>query len=263
MRTAGHAEAVWATASPWLPGLTVEVLPSIDSTNSELMRRARAGQTDPCLLMAHEQTAGRGRMGKTWVGQRGDALTFSIGLPLAPADWSGLSLAVGLALAKALHPSVRLKWPNDLWLAERKLGGILVETCALEGAGPQRWVVIGAGINLRAPIALPAIAATSPPSVAPMPPAGLHEWLPDTSPGYWLEMLAPPLIQAVLRFEQTGFAPLVSDYAERDALLGREVWVSDGQTGTACGVDQRGALLLTTPGGLITLTHHEVSVRPC
>jgi BirA family biotin operon repressor/biotin-[acetyl-CoA-carboxylase] ligase len=262
MRTAGHAEAVWAAVSPWVPGLTVEVLPTIDSTNSELMRRARAGQTDPCLLMAHEQSAGRGRMGKTWVGQRGDALTFSIGLPLAPADWSGLSLAIGLALAKALHPSVRLKWPNDLWLDERKLGGILVETCALEGAGPQRWVVIGAGINLRAPTALPAMAA-SPTSAAPMPPAGLHEWLPDTSPGYWLEVLAPPLIQAVLRFEKTGFGPLVEDYAERDALQGREVWVSNGQTGTACGVDPSGALLLQTPGGLVTLTHHEVSVRPC
>ena len=60
------AEAVWEAVAPLLPGFTVEVLPSIDSTNTELMRRARAGQTEPTLLVAEQQTAGRGRLGRVW-----------------------------------------------------------------------------------------------------------------------------------------------------------------------------------------------------
>ena len=93
------AEAIWEAVSPQLPGFSVEILPQVDSTNSELMRRARAGQTDAVLLVAETQSAGRGRLGRQWVSQRGDSLTFSLGLPIAPQDWSGLSLAVGLSLA--------------------------------------------------------------------------------------------------------------------------------------------------------------------
>ena len=122
--------------APWL----IESLPEVDSTNSELMRRARAGQTHPLLLIAERQTAGRGRLGRQWHGQAGDSLMFSMGLTLNPANWSGLSLAVGLSLVNSLDPGQRhglgLKWPNDLWLmpaggrgAEgRKLGGLLIET---------------------------------------------------------------------------------------------------------------------------------------
>ena len=123
-----HVESIWQAVVPTLPTFTVEVVPSIDSTSSELMRRARDGLVDPVLLVTEEQTAGRGRMGKGWHSRPGQSLTFSLALPLAPADWSGLSLAVGVSLAESLHPDVRLKWPNDLWLQERKLGGILVET---------------------------------------------------------------------------------------------------------------------------------------
>ena len=90
------AEAVWEAVEPLLPGFSVEVLPEIDSTNTELMRRARAGRHEPVLLVAERQTAGRGRMGRVW--QDGGApeagelpsLMFSLGLPLAPADWVGL-----------------------------------------------------------------------------------------------------------------------------------------------------------------------------
>ena len=133
------AEDLWLAMVALQPGLTVEVLPEIDSTNTELMRRARAGQTEPVLLVAETQTAGRGRLGRPWHGEVGHALTFSLGLMLKPADWSGLSLAVGLSLARSLDPhgelGVRLKWPNDLWvkrpdtpLGWGKLAGILIET---------------------------------------------------------------------------------------------------------------------------------------
>ena len=98
------AEAIWEAVVPQLPGFTVEVLPTVDSTNTELMRRARAGQSDPVLLVAEQQTAGRGRLGRAWRSQPGDSLMFSLGLPLAPADWSGLSLAVGVSVAESLQP---------------------------------------------------------------------------------------------------------------------------------------------------------------
>ncbi|MGE4376796.1 MAG: biotin--[acetyl-CoA-carboxylase] ligase, partial [Burkholderiaceae bacterium] len=87
-----------------LPGGIVEVLERIDSTNTELMRRARDGHCVPTLLVAEQQTAGRGRLGRQWLSSPGDSLTFSLGLPLAPRDWSGLSLAVGLSVAESLQP---------------------------------------------------------------------------------------------------------------------------------------------------------------
>jgi BirA family biotin operon repressor/biotin-[acetyl-CoA-carboxylase] ligase len=102
------AEAIWQAVAPLEEGFTVEVLPQIDSTNTELMRRARAGRAEPVLLVAENQTAGRGRLGRGWSSSPADSLTFSLGLPLAPADWSGLSLAVGASLAESLHPEVRL-----------------------------------------------------------------------------------------------------------------------------------------------------------
>jgi len=258
---AGHLETVWTQVTPWLPGFTVEALPEIDSSNAELMRRARAGHTDACLLVAEHQTAGRGRMGKRWVGEPGDALTFSLGLPLAPRDWSGLSLAVGLVLAQALHSRVRLKWPNDLWLDGRKLGGILVETATLPTPDERRWLVVGVGLNLRLPTELPAPPDDGAP--APVPPAAVAEWWPQARVGQVLEAVAAPLVQALLRFEREGFAPLVDAFSERDALCGLRVNISNGQTGVAKGVDASGALRVSTETGPLVLTHHEVSVRPC
>lgn len=119
---------------PDWPGFSIEILPEIDSTNTELMRRARKALHDPVLLIAERQTAGRGRLGRAWHGELGHALTFSLGLPYQPHNWSGLSLAVGLSLAESLGPDIQLKWPNDLWRQQRKLGGILIEA-ASQGGG--------------------------------------------------------------------------------------------------------------------------------
>jgi BirA family transcriptional regulator, biotin operon repressor / biotin---[acetyl-CoA-carboxylase] ligase len=90
-------EAIWEAVSPQLPGFTAEVLPEIDSTNTELLRRFKSGRPEPTLLLAEQQTAGRGRLGRVWHSQRGASLTFSLGMQLQPADWSGLSLAVGIS----------------------------------------------------------------------------------------------------------------------------------------------------------------------
>src|SRR5690606_5318600 len=75
--------------APLLPGLVIEVLASVDSSNTELLRRARRGSLVPTLLIAEEQTAGRGRQGRAWYSGAGDVLAVSLGLPYAPRDWSG------------------------------------------------------------------------------------------------------------------------------------------------------------------------------
>ena len=268
------AEAIWEAVVPQLPGFTVEVLPTVDSTNTELMRRARAGQSDPVLLVAEQQTAGRGRLGRAWRSQPGDSLMFSLGLPLAPADWSGLSLAVGVSVAESLQPvlpppgsatpRVGLKWPNDLWLGgaggERKLGGILVETASFvapQGAAAPasagtRYVVVGVGLNIR------------PPDAAGMglPPGGLQEVDALLDAPTALLRVAAPLVAMLQSFAGYGFAPMQPRFALRDVLQGRSVVLSDGHSGTAQGVGEDGALWVLTDSGMQPVTSSEVSVRP-
>ena len=246
------AEAIWQAVEPSLPGFTVEILPETDSSNSELMRRARGGRMDPVLLVAQRQTAGRGRLGRGWTSAEGASLTFSIGMALAPADWSGLSLAVGVSLAECLHPSVRLKWPNDLWLQDRKLGGILIETASFVERQARRYAVIGVGINIKPP-------GTSDFSTAP---ACLQELLADVDAGQALLRIAPSLVQAVQAFETLGFAAFQARFDARDALRDRAVVLSDGTMGTAHGTSESGALLVHTAGGMQTVSSAEVSVRP-
>ena len=258
------AEDLWQALVAWQPGLTVEVLPQIDSTNTELMRRARAGQNDPVLLVAEAQTAGRGRLGRPWHGQAGDALTFSLGLPLMPRDWSGLSLAVGLSLAQSLDPEgalgVRLKWPNDLWAAQAqtsdgwgKLAGVLIETALTAGAAPDqaRYCVVGVGINIAPPQA----------SGLSTEPLGLQQlWSEATAPST-LALVALPLLKALLAFEREGFAPLQALFNARDALHDMPVRLSDGRVCTARGVAPDGALRVDTAQGRERITSAEVSVR--
>ena len=250
------AEAIWEAVAPALPGFTVEVLPALDSTNSELMRRARDGRTDPVLLLAEHQSAGRGRMGRSWISRPGASLTFSLAMALAPRDWSGLSLAVGLSVADSLHPDIRLKWPNDLWLDERKLAGILLETGSAIGLAPgQRYLVVGIGLNIERPQG----ELAGPLSTAP---AGLCERLPALDAPAVLLRLVPPLVRTLLQFERTGFAPFRDGFQARDALRQRALRLSDGSAGTACGVDAGGGLLVHTAAGMKTVTSAEISVRP-
>lgn len=247
------AEAIWEAVVPLLPGFTVEILPEIDSSNSELMRRARNGRGEPTLLVAERQTAGRGRLGRAWASAPGDSLTFSLGLPLAPADWSGLSLAVGVSLAENLHPALRLKWPNDLWLQDRKLGGILIETASFgDGQAGARQAVVGIGLNI-APRAADGLAT---------PPASLCELDPDAQAPEVLLRIVPPLVRDLQAFAQFGFAPFQARFDARDALRDRQVTLSDGTTGSAHGVSEAGALLVHTAAGLHAVSSSEVSVRP-
>lgn len=255
-----NAEALWEAVAPRLPGFTIDILPSVDSSNTELMRRARAGDTAPTLVVAEQQTAGRGRMGKPWASSLGDSLMFSLALPLAPQDWSGLSLAVGQVLAEALQPGgatathqprIGIKWPNDLWLeGDRKLAGILIETAHF-GHGP-RQVIVGVGINVR----------PRHEQNLSTPPACLQDLDPRWDAPAALTAVIPPLVDCLQRFEADGFAPFRTAFAARDLLRGRPVRLSDGTEGMAEGVGTDGALLVRTARGLEQITSSEVSVRP-
>lgn len=257
-----------ALGASLLPGWTAEVLEEVGSTNQHLVqalhaqaRTPQAAAPAPRLLVARRQTAGRGRLGRSWTAEPGASLTCSLQLPLARADWSGLSLAVGLALAQALDPQagrIGLKWPNDLWLMDgpaqgRKLGGILIEGL---GAGPRRVAVIGIGLNLHAQpaqaLAVPAAA------LAELPGAPVQ--VPEA-----LRCLLPPLLRTLLAFERGGFAPMAPDYARYDLLRGQPVTTNSPTCpgGTGAGVAEDGALRLRLADGrLEQIVSGEVSVRP-
>jgi BirA family biotin operon repressor/biotin-[acetyl-CoA-carboxylase] ligase len=204
-------------------------------------------------------------MGRAWQSQPGAGLTFSWGMHLAPTDWSGLSLAVGLALVEALDPNgkwgLQLKWPNDLcWQsagAVRKLGGILIETqmAAASAETPaRRWCVVGVGLNLQTPEI----------DGAGLAPVGWREITSEaTPPGPdLLQACMTTLVPAMQAFERHGFGPLAERFAQRDALRGQTVVLSDGRSGTAQGVDAQGALRVQMAQGLQSVHSAEVSVRP-
>jgi BirA family transcriptional regulator, biotin operon repressor / biotin---[acetyl-CoA-carboxylase] ligase len=275
------AEALWEALVPRLPGLSIEIVERLDSTNSELAERLRQAarvqhdrrgnrQDDllPQLLVATHQTAGRGRLGRRWHSTPGSSLTFSLALPLARADWSGLSLAVGLAVVDALDPHGRrlgLKWPNDLMLCDmgaagadcnaggrmgRKLGGILIESVAV---GARRAAVIGIGVNVGAQPAVDADYETG----------SLSELDAEATPQSTLARLAGPLVETLAAFERDGFAPFQDAYARRDVLRGQRVRTSDAtlQDGVAAGVDADGALRISAGGETRRVVSGEVSVR--
>ena len=267
------AEDIWQSCVSLLPALTVEVLKEVDSTNSELMRRARSGLTDPVLLVAESQTAGRGRLGRKWHAQAGDALTFSLGLMLHPADWSGLSLAVGLSVVESLDPQgalgLRLKWPNDVWVLQQpkqwaKLAGILIETAITQNE--ERFCVIGIGVNIASPnaqdLSMPAIGLrehlTGVETASSAEPSSSGATLAPQA----LALIAKPLLAAVLAFEAKGFAPLQAAFQQRDVLRDMPVTLSDGRQGTARGVDNTGVLRVETPQGMQLINSAEVRVRP-
>lgn len=263
------AEALQSALAAHWSGSVVEVAATCDSTNTTLVERARAGDAAPRVLVAEQQTAGRGRLGRAWASVPGGSLTFSIAVPYAPADWQGLSLVVGAVVAEALDPPgaavqgprIALKWPNDLWLSEgpgrgRKLAGILIETVA---SGTQRVAVIGIGVNvLRA--ALPEVAAGASTGAA-----AWQEIEPQASAPRALARLLPPLAAALRRFEREGYAPWTAAYARRDLLRGCRVSTTQAgaEAGVAEGTDARGALLVRTDDGRVqAIVGGEVSVRP-
>lgn len=243
--------------------LDVHVVDVTASTNADLMAAATKLPSGR-VLVAELQTAGRGRRGRAWHAPLGGSLAFSLLWKFAggAASVSGLSLAVGLAVARALDRcgavGVMLKWPNDLLVRRdagwAKLGGILIEI-----AGPSNGpvhAVIGIGLNLR----LGPDAAR-----IDQPVADLRSLGATLSRDHVLALMLDELALALRTFAADGFAPFVAYWNARHAFAGQRVVMSVAGTalieGIALGVLPDGALLLETPNGPRSVTSGELSLR--
>ena len=234
---------------------SVDVAWTIDSSNSELLRRPVATDGMATVLLAERQTSGRGRLGRAWASPLAAHLYLSLSRTFAGglARLAGLSLVAGVATVEALHQlgfdQARLKWPNDLVVPTgdtlHKLGGLLVEGGG-EHAGPVR-AVIGLGLNVRMPAAIGAaidqpwcdlarLSTTAGlPSRNALAAAILARWLP-----------------ALEEFDSTGLEPFLPRYAAFDALAMRPVTLHEGtttRTGIAVGLAPDGALRVRTSDG--------------
>jgi len=248
------------------PDFNVEVLHQTDSTNTQLLSRLRQGNTTPTLLVAEDQTAAKGRMGKSWSVQPGHSLTFSFLIPTQLENIGWLALVTACALISVLQKklphqhhtnTLKIKWPNDIWfkpapgLQWHKLAGILIETST---ANRQRYAVIGVGINI-SPLC-------APPS-SHIPYGYLQQIDPDWDVPTTFAHIAPELIQAVYNFNKEGIPHWEILFRHYDLLLGQPLRTSNGIEGIGAGVNPQGHLLIKTPCGIQPIHSGEISVRPC
>ena len=242
-------------------GLQIDILEHAGSSNALLLQRATQGAPGGSVLAVEWQSAGRGRMGRSWHAGLGDALTFSVlwRFERGLSGLSGLSLAVGVALLRALRelgvPQARLKWPNDVMLEEGKLAGILIEAQG-EMLGPCA-VVIGIGLNLAPP---PAAARLDQPA-ADLLACGIT--LSERS--RVLGLVLKHLVMVLQQFAADGFAPFREEWEQAHLFRQRPVMLRmpDGSAveGVALGVTDAGALRVETAGGLREFHSGEVSLR--
>jgi BirA family transcriptional regulator, biotin operon repressor / biotin---[acetyl-CoA-carboxylase] ligase len=258
LSSAAVQERLTGSARTWLRDLRTVLL--ADSTNTRLMERAAHSALDGIVMLAEAQSAGRGRRGREWYSPFGRSIALSLGLrlPLPAADLGGLSLAVGLAVADALLTlgvqHLQLKWPNDLLLQGRKLGGILIEFARSDAAHSD--LVIGVGLNVSR---APGLGARVDQPVACLAESGLQL---DRN------QLVARLISAIhtfaARYADQGFGPMRAAWERLNAHQGAEVSVTAGDrvlSGIVLGVDDHGALLLETHAGVRVVIGGDVTLR--
>lgn len=240
-------------------GLLLEVRFLVDSSNSELAR-IRRSEVPAQALLAEAQSAGRGRRGRNWRSPPGSGIYLSLAWRFESGltGLSALSLVAGLAAARVLRAhgasTVGLKWPNDLWADDRKLGGCLIDISG-SAEGPCE-AIIGLGLN----VDLPQVDGIDQPWTD-LARLGVRA---DRNP------LAADLINAlsdhVARLDRQGFAAFIQDWPDYDLLAGRPITVQSARgeplIGTAAGIDQQGRLGLDSGQGRHWLAQGEISVRP-
>ena len=241
--------------------IDLQILDIAESTNLLLMQRAPLGGHAQCIV-AEMQTQGRGRRGRAWHGALGGSLTFSLSwrFNLGVSQLSGLSLAVGVALVRALHElgysGIQLKWPNDLMHGYRKLGGVLIELQG-DAMGPAS-AVIGIGLNLR----LPDIVKNKIDQAA----VDLHTLKSAAvSRNNLLGVVLRHLAEMLVLFEAQGFEALRAEWEQAHAYHAKPVIMRmpDGAEiqGTVRGVAPDGALILQTASGERRFGSGEMSLR--
>ncbi|RPI44748.1 MAG: biotin--[acetyl-CoA-carboxylase] ligase [Betaproteobacteria bacterium] len=242
-------------------GLAVRVVDCCESTNADMLIEAEMGVSSGRVLVAEMQTRGRGRLGRRWHSGIASALTFSLlwRFERSVAGLAGLSLAVGVAIARALRIQgigAELKWPNDLLWQGRKLGGILIEVRG-DSLGPCA-AVIGVGLNVR-------LGAAEKQRID-QPAADLSETgMPRRSRTEWLTHVLAELAAVLPRFDAQGFAAVHEEWMRYHAHQGARVCLvmPDGTKleGEALGVDESACLLIATDHGVESVHAGDVSLR--
>ena len=249
------------------------------STNDDLLARWRLGSLiDPVARIARNQTNGKGRAGRSWVTKPEDSLCFSLAYPFkrSPAELSGLSLVTGLAVITGLSEvlnltkselytnGVRLKWPNDLLLKQKKFGGILIEG-GQRKAEENTWMIIGIGLNLRNATKFESeLKNQENKKVAALNELPLGaEQLPEVD-FLWLKLIES-LEKYLRKFDVEGFSTFREEWQEWDAYVGENVCISGiGKNpieGIAIGVDTNGALLIQQNNKVVSILAGDVSLR--
>src|SRR5260221_9147136 len=252
-----------ALAKKIAPELRVEVLDQCPSTNTVLAQRAAAGAPPGTVLVCEHQSAGRGRRGNSWITEVGGSLAFSIlwRFPRGAGALGGLSLAVAVGAAKALErlgtEGVEVKWPNDLYCAGRKLGGILIESSG-DILGPST-VIVGVGINVRLG------AQTRKRIGGPATDIASHSEASPSRTAVFVESLES-IAGVLARFSREGFAPFRREWLQRHAWQGRRVALLQAgrrvAEGKVVGVAEDGALMLASVEGIRRFHSGELSLRP-
>ena len=224
------------------------------------MEAAQQGAPSGTVIVAETQTAGRGRLNRSWLSPPGMGLYFSLLLQpeLAPEELPKITLAAGLAVCRTVEKEYnilpKIKWPNDLWLDGRKFGGILTETGAVvnEAAGQKPLVVVGVGLNLFPPEeGFPPELQGSATSLAS------HVGL-EISAATLLEKCASAIEDEIRRLEKGEFASILKEWSRRDGVYGKVLtWVAPhgkAVTGVSLGPGQDGILRIRDEAGAV----HEV-----
>lgn len=241
----------------------LEVLFEVGSTNTRLLSSAPPPSTaDVCI--AELQHAGRGRLGRRWIGAFGGGVAMSLGWTCSdvvrtlPALSLGVGVAVSRGLTRAGAAGIRLKWPNDIWFEDRKLGGVLIELRA-EAGGPAH-VVIGVGINVSLSAQVRREIETGGAAAAAVADACTE----PVSRNQVVGAILDELLSMLLQYERFGFAAFRDAWAALDGLNGRAAQVIVGDraiSGIARGVDAEGALLLETGDRMQRFVSGEASLR--
>jgi BirA family biotin operon repressor/biotin-[acetyl-CoA-carboxylase] ligase len=247
------------------PPLQVEIVDQLDSTSTELLRRSQRRDIHGVVLAAEWQTAGRGRRGRTWTAVAGGSLTFSLGwrFEQGAGFLAGLSLAVGVAVARALEKEgflgVELKWPNDLIYRHHKVGGILVELNG-DALGPST-VVVGVGLNVRLPREVKKDIAQAVTDLGAVAGRGA----PPIDRNRLFARVAHEAALTLASYAEGGFAAFAPEWQQRHAYQGKPVKLilPDGAAvkGTVAGVDASGALVLADGPRRSRFLSGEISLR--
>jgi BirA family transcriptional regulator, biotin operon repressor / biotin---[acetyl-CoA-carboxylase] ligase len=258
----------------------LERVEKTQSTNDDLLARWRSGElTCSVARIAYQQTAGKGRAGRSWLAKPEDSLCFSLAYPFkkSVADLSGLSLMAGLAVITGISEALNidevtlrrlglgLKWPNDLLISHAKFGGILIEG-GQTNAADLTWMVIGVGLNLRnalqiqeqlqAPVtqAVAALDELTTPQ---------NKTLPEVDV-LWLKIIES-LERYLSAFEEGGFAQFRDQWMRWDAYQNQAVSISgagkEPMEGIARGIDESGRLLINKDNQIIAIHAGDVSLR--